>query len=317
MMQWGERKLLLKQSQFPPWGKSSAMLPTPIKLSDDLIRVYTTFCDENNVGRVGYFDVNKSTPYEIINISKKPVLDIGEAGTFDDNGVAACSVVKVGNLLYMYYAGFEICTQIRYRILTGLAISYDNGETFQRQQTSPILDRTSDELFFRCGPFVRLEDDTFKMWYVGGSSWMRQDNKEMPVYDMRYMESTDGIHWPSRGKIIMPISENDEHGFGRPFVVKHQKTPHYQLYYSIRKISHQAYRLGYATSPDGIEWSREDEKMNLDVSSRGFDSQAIMFAAPITINTKTWVFYNGNGFGQDGIALIPLISNISTNEIGY
>jgi len=309
MMNWGERTLLLRKEHFPEWGKESAMLPTPIQLSPDVIRVYATFCDAENIGRIGYFDISSANPLEIIKVSKTPVLDIGKPGSFDDNGVTVCSVIKVNNCLYMYYAGFEICTNIRYRILTGLAISEDNGDTFQRISDAPILDRSTQELFFRCGPFVLKEDNVFKMWYIGGSSWITQKGKELPIYDMRYIESDDGIVWPSHGKIIIPITDSDEHGFGRPYVQTNQdlEVP-YHLHYSIRKISHQAYRLGFATSSDGINWQRKDNLINLDVSKDNFDSKAIMFAAPILINGKNWLFYNGNDFGKDGIAIIPKLN---------
>ena len=56
-----------------------------------------------------------------------PVLDIGQPGSFNENGVLACSVVDAGgNRVFMYYVGFELGTKIRYRLLTGLAIS-ENG----------------------------------------------------------------------------------------------------------------------------------------------------------------------------------------------
>lgn len=306
MMNWGEKSLLLTKKEFPIWGKESAMLPTPIQLSEDLIRVYTTFCDEKNVGRIGYFDINPDDPLSVINISTEPVLNIGEAGSFDDNGVAACSVVKVGQLLYMYYAGFEICKNIRYRILTGLAISSDGGNTFIRHSQTPILERSDDELYFRCGPFVKHINNKFHMWYVGGSSWATHNNQTLPVYDLRYIESDDGLQWPSKGRVVMHITDKDEHGFGRPYIVSETDlTAQYQLHYSIRKISHGAYRLGFATSADGLNWDRKDDELNLDVSTEGFDSKAIMFAAPLKLNNKQWLLYNGNGFGKDGVAIVP------------
>ena len=99
----------------------------------------------------------------------------------------------------------------------------------------------------------------------------------------------------------------DEHGFGRPWVI--QRAPdHYQLYFSVRKISVAAYRLGYAESRDGINWVRKDTDMGLDVSPGSFDSDAIMFSAPVEVGGKTYCFYNGNDFGRDGFAVAELIS---------
>jgi len=51
-----------------------------------------------------------------------------------------------------------------------------------------------------------------------------------------------------------------------------------------------------------------DDKLNLDVTPGNFDSDAIMYAAPIEINGKLYVFYNGNEFGRSGFAVALLES---------
>jgi hypothetical protein len=207
----------------------------------------------------------------------------------------------------MYYAGFELCTNVRYRIFTGLAISEDGGENFVRHSKAPVLDRSDAELYFRCGPFVLLEGGTFKLWYIAGSNWVDIAGKSMPVYDLRFLESADGIHWADSGFPSMQISSEDEHGFGRPWVVKRGESD-YQLFYSIRRRSLSAYRLGYAESNDGIHWRRMDAEMGLDVSPGSFDSHAIMYSAVISVGSRTYCFYNGNEFGKDGFAVAELVN---------
>ena len=206
----------------------------------------------------------------------------------------------------MYYVGFELCHHVRYRLFTGLAVSKDGGRTFKRHSRVPVLDRTDSELFFRCGPFVMIDEGVFKLWYVAGSEWTNIGGKEMPVYDLRYQESKDGIHWSGTGKLSMAITGEDEHGFGRPWVVKRGPND-YQLFYSIRRRSFAAYRLGYAESTDGIHWVRKDDEMGLDVSPGEFDSEAIMYSAVISVGEKTYCFYNGNNFGEQGFGVAELI----------
>ena len=203
------------------------------------------------------------------------------------------------NTLYMYYVGFELGVKIRYRLFTGLAISEDNGNTFEKYSEIPVLDRSNSELFFRCGPYCSYDGELFRLWYVAGSTWTTNNGKQMPEYDIRYMESKDGIHWPDKGEVIVEISDADEHGFGRPVVIK--RNDEFLLFYSIRKKSCSAYRLGLATSIDCINWTRIDETINLDVSENSYDSQAIMYAYPFEIKNKLYVFYNGNNFGKDGV----------------
>jgi hypothetical protein len=78
------------------------------------------------------------------------------------------------------------------------------------------------------------------------------------------------------------------------------------MFYSIRRRSLSAYRLGYAESSDGRTWIRKDDKLDLDVSPGQFDSDAIMYAAPIDIDGRMYVFYNGNDFGRAGFAVAAL-----------
>lgn len=307
-MRWKKLGLVYGPNGTMRWAKSHAMIPTPMRLNDSVIRIFVTFCDEHGIGRPGYVDVSASDPLKVLGVSSQPLLDIGEPGTFDENGVLVCSVVPINERsVFMYYVGFELGTQIRYRLLTGLAVSHDRGETFERHATVPVLERTSAELLFRCGPYCLYDAETFRLWYVAGSTWTHVDGKSMPVYDIRYAESKNGIDWPQQGEVQLSITQADEHGFGRPCVIP-KRGGGYQMFYSVRRRSLGAYRLGYAESEDGRFWKRMDEQLNLDVTPGSFDSDAIMYAAPIAINGKLYVFYNGNGFGRDGFAVAVLES---------
>jgi hypothetical protein len=302
-MRWQKLGLVWAPDGSKPWARSHAMIPTPFLLPDGRLRIFVTCCDDEGIGRCGYVDVDSKNPTKVLGASAAPVLDIGRPGTFDENGVLACSVVRAHNaLLYMYYVGFELGTRIRYRLLTGLAISRDGGDSFHRYRSTPILERSDAELFFRCGPFVRREADRYRLWYVAGSSWTEVAGKTAPVYMLKYLESLDGLSWPGEGKLILDITDPDEHGFGRPWVVT-DASSRYEMFYSVRRRSFGAYRLGYADSSDAIHWKRHDDEMGLDVSASGFDDKAIMYSAVVTLSGSTYCFYNGNDFGRDGFAV--------------
>ena len=306
-MKWRKLGLINTRFERETWSFSHSIVPVPFLLNVDVIRIFVTCLDRQGRGRPGYFDVSAANPKKIISYSKQPVLNIGNPGCFDDNGVMAVSLVRVNpDKLYMYYVGFELCTNIRYRIFTGLAISHDGGESFFRHSQTPILDRSDKELYFRCGPFVMYEEGKFRLWYVAGSEWTTVNDKTLPVYSLYYQESENGIDWADAGRLCIAPADEDEHGFGRPWVVK-RNTDNYQLYYSIRRKSLPAYRLGYAESSDGITWVRKDSELGLDVSPAGFDSDAIMYSAVITAKDKTYCFYNGNNFGEQGVGVAELI----------
>ena len=285
------------------WAVSGAMIPTPIHFDQSTVRVFLTFLDCSGIGRPGFVDLNKANLFDIKNISKIPIFDIGKPGSFDENGVLTCSVTKVENYYYFYYAGFELGTKIRYRLLSGLAITNDKF-ILKKKYNVPVLERSDEELYFRGGPFCIFENGIFKMWYVAGSSWININKKQMPIYEIKYMESTDGVNWPNKGVTCIQIENSNEHGFGRPFVVSNDKN--YKMYYSIR-IKDLGYRLGYAESKNEIDWVRKDYLMNLDVSQNDFDDKMICYSSIIEIDDKIIMFYNGNDFGKTGFGYAELV----------
>ena len=287
---------------------SSAMLPTPILINKDRLRVFVGFCDKLNVGRVGFVDVDPNDPSKILSISKKPVFDIGNGGAFDDNGVVPISIVRLSdNIIYLYYIGFQLGVKVPYYMFCGLAISKDNGESFERYSKSPILDRVNDEIFARCGCHVKKMDGKFKMWYVGSidSGWVKKGDKSLPLYSMKYIESIDGINWDESKSIkCMNFENSDEHGFGRPYVFKEKGV--YKMYYSVRTFS-RGYFIGYAESFDGIEWSRMDYQAGISISESGWDSTNISYPHLLKHKDKTYMFYNGNSCGKSGFGYAETI----------
>ncbi|MGI8559974.1 MAG: hypothetical protein ACR2J7_00725 [Luteimonas sp.] len=303
-MNWHKRGLVWSPDGSLPWARTHAMVPTPIDLPHlGVIRIFFSGCDHAGIARPGFVDVSPTDPTRLVAVHPRPLMDIGLPGTFDENGVLVTSVLRLPDgRLHMYYVGFEIGTRIRYRLLSGLAVSDDDGVTFGRHSPVPILERRPDDLYFRGGPCVLHENGRFRLWYVGGSHWLDIDGKAMPEYRVKYLESADGIDWPGSGRLVLDISDEDEHGFGRPWILP-LPGGGYEMYYSVRRKSLRAYRMGYAVSADGLSWLRKDDEMGLDVTPDTFDSDAIMYAAPIRIAEAIYCYYNGNDFGREGFAV--------------
>jgi predicted GH43/DUF377 family glycosyl hydrolase len=286
-----------------PWAKKYAFPPTPYFLNDEVLRMYVAFCDEQTVGRIGYVDISADNPAAVLRVSAQPVLDIGQPGAFDENGILPTCVVEVDDKLYLYYVGYQLGMKVRYYQFEGLAISTDGGASFTRAQRVPVTDRSDEELLNRTSAFVRRRDGVFQMWYVGGSEWTVVEGKPLPVYNIKYMESADGINWPAAGRVCIDYASADEHAFGKPFVFEH--AGRHKMFYSVRTRS-KGYRIGYAESADGHNWTRKDEEVGLDVSASGWDSQMLAYACVVQHKDKVYMFYNGNNCGETGFGYAVL-----------
>jgi sucrose-6-phosphate hydrolase SacC (GH32 family) len=303
-MQWHKMGRIYAPDGRRSWAKKYAFPPTPYLLNDRVLRMYLAFCDENTVGRVGYVDLDADNPAQVLGVSPTPVLDIGLPGAFDENGVLPTSIVAYDGRLYMYYVGYQLGRHVRYYQFQGLAVSSDGGATFTRLQRVPVIDRSDHEMLNRTSAFVLRENGVFKMWYVGGSEWVQGLDKHLPVYNLRYLESPDGVTWGGTGEVCIDFQNDDEHAFGRPWVVR--RSSGYRMLFSVRTKS-QGYRLAYADSADGRSWQRGNG-FGLDVSSTGWDSQMVAYSSVYARNGKTYLFYNGNNCGETGFGYALLES---------
>ena len=306
MQQWEKLGRVYVAQGEQPWMHSHAYLPTVLPLGSDRIRVFVAFLDVDTVGRLGYVDVAAADPTRVLAVSSEPSLDVGSAGTFDDNGVTPLSVFRRGDRIWLYYAGWQLGVRLRYFLFTGLAFSDDDGVTFQRQARVPVLDRTDAEPTLRTGGFVLPGDSGFRMWYAAGDSWVESQGRRMPSYNMRHLFSADGIHWPEAGEPCMEPRAPNEFGFGRPFVLEEEGR--LRMWYSVRLLE-KGYRLGYGESSDGLHWERRDDELGLDVSSSGWDSEMIGYAWVERTAHGTYLFYNGNNYGETGFGVAVLRSS--------
>jgi predicted GH43/DUF377 family glycosyl hydrolase len=275
-----------------------------VLLNEHVIRVFVAFLDQEKIGRIGFVDVDAARPTKVLDVSEEPVLDIGRPGTFDDNGVSPIAVVRVDDELLLYYVGWQLGVRVRYFLFAGLAIGDSSGGAFRRHSQTPLLERSNGELFVRTAPFVMRDEDRWKMWYIAGDSWIsRADTADVPAYAMRYMESSSPKEWPRHGRICLEPTGPDEFGFGRPFVIKENGL--FKCWYSIRTFS-KGYRVGYAESSDGVSWTRHDAKAGIDVSNSGWDSEMLCFPCVQTTKYGTYMFYNGNNYGETGFGAAVL-----------
>ena len=64
----------------------------------------------------------------------------------------------------------------------------------------------------------------------------------------------------------------------------------------------KAYKAKYAISNDGINWTRSSD-FEFYGSLEGVDDEMVCYPVVILNNNQKFIFYNGNGYGIDGICL--------------
>jgi hypothetical protein len=286
----------------PQRATTHMQVPAPVLLGAR-IRVYFAARDMRGLSYPAYLDVDAADPLRVLEVQEQPVMPHGPPGTFDDEGIMPACALRVGEAVWLYYSGWNQRRTVPYHNTTGLAVSRDGGSTFERRFDGPILDRTPHEPYLAVTPWVMREDSGWRMWYVSGTAWKRVGGKFEPVYAIKYADSPDGMHWRRQNLLAVPQRHPDE-ACAHPSVIAHEGR--YHMWFCYRdtldfRDGGGSYRIGYAHSGDGINWTREDGKAGISPGAGGWDSTMLCYPSVLEVGGRWLMFHNGNSFGQTGI----------------
>jgi predicted GH43/DUF377 family glycosyl hydrolase len=301
-MKWRKRGRIYCPSGELWWARSYATLPT-VEARGEELRIYFAALDDDRRGRVGWIDVRASDPSKVLAESREPVLDVGQAGLFDDSGVNPTSLLRVADRTLLYYIGWQRCEAVPYLLFAGAAEAAHDG-SFSRVSPVPILERSEKEPFLRSAMAVIEDSGGYRAWYVSATGWTTLAGRLYPQYAIHHARSADGLRWTADSQPCVGLA-GDEFGLGRPWVVKDAEC--YRMWYSIRSRS-RPYTIGYAESPDGRQWTRRDEQSGISASNSGWDSEMICYACVVDAGGERLMFYNGNRHGQSGFGWAVLES---------
>ncbi|RKS01897.1 hypothetical protein [Flavobacterium sp. 102] len=300
---WNKKGLIYNVKAEHDWNKSHAQVPVADVLFDR-IRIY--YATRNSLGKstISFIEVAKNNPSQILFENNQPLLPFGNLGAFDDSGIMPSSIINVGNKKYLYYIGWTTRQTVPFQNAVGLAISEDGGKTFHKFSEGPIITVNHIEPYFSGTSYVMIDNGVFKMWYLSCVKWEIFEDKPEPIYNIKYAESPDGIHWKQTGKVAIALKE-DEGGLVSASVIKTDNI--YKMWFGKRKKSDyrtnskNSYRIGYAESTDGMNWERKDNLSGIDVSAEGWDSEMISYPCVFKNESELAMLYNGNGFGKTGL----------------
>jgi len=294
---------------------SYAQVPVPIDLGD-FIRIYftTRFFPNSDllpVSNIGYIDVDRNNPKVIFKISENPVLNLGALGSFDQFGQMPADIVKVDRETYlMYYTGWTRMADVPYKTSIGIAKSTNNCKTFKKMFEGPILSENPNDPILVNGPSIIKKGDKYYMFYSSASKWIDVNGKKEVFYYIKQAVSKNGINWvTNRDYCIKTIIPNEVQNAPRISKIGNL----YYLWFcyrdaiNFRTVKHAGYRLALAVSRDLVSWERIDEaKIGISYSHSGWDSEMMCYPYLFKNENKSWLFYNGNYFGETGFGYAEL-----------
>jgi hypothetical protein len=309
---WIKKGLIFKPQLYDSWMKSHAQVPT-ILVKEDRLRIYFASRPKKNISLTTYVDIDIDDFTNILSINPKPILELGSPGSFDEHGIMPSSVIENDGLIYLFYSGWSRSVSVPYSNYTGLAISENGGKTFRKYSKGPIIDRTPYEVYSATSPCVYYQDGVWHMWYSSGTYWIKIKDKFEHTYEIKYAYSEDGFTWTQTNRTIIKQRSKYE-AITRPTIIKINGKYHMWFCYRGSKDfrgGKDSYKIGYASSPDLVNWTRSDKDSGINVSKAGWDSKMIAYPDVTRVKARILLFYNGNEFGANGFGYAVLMPELS------
>lgn len=316
-MKWEKLGLIFNTDELnlPDQAVGFAQAPQALVLRDR-IRVFFSTRETDPTGKylsqVAFVDFDFN--WSVVEVSKHFVIDLGGLGCFDEHGIFPLNVLQVGDLVHGYIGGWTRRVSVSVDGGIGFAVSRDDGMTFTRLGSGPVLSATIREPFLVGDPFTMQINERFFMWYIFGTRWVEGPNARERVYKIGSANSDDGRTWhkSADGEQLITDRLGPDECQALPTVAK--IGDQYVMIFCFREARDfrsnpaNAYRLGCAFSTDLVSWSRVDDELNFDRSPAGWDSEMLCYPHLVQFSGATYLLYNGNDFGKRGFGVARLSS---------
>ncbi|HSF81918.1 MAG TPA: hypothetical protein VLA49_11830 [Anaerolineales bacterium] len=208
------------------------------------------------------------------NVIKRP-----KADNWDGLFVHKPSVLRDKSGYKIWYDGADFAGDIQ----TGLANSKD-GVNWKKAPQNPVLDGEPGawDASSEHAPFVMKDGNLYKMWYEGSDGNVRQ---------LGYATSHNGITWrkyPGNPVLKAGPESYDLYVAGHGTLLYEEGL--YKLWY--HAIGDQGAIIAYATSPDGIHWSKHGPVL---VGAPESWDTALWGPSVLNINGTYWMWYSAAG----------------------
>ena len=240
--------------------------------------------------RIGYatsVDGISWTSYE-----QNPVLDVGAAGSWEDEWVYKPYVLFDGSTYHMWYTGYDGT-----RVRIGYATSTDRTN-WTKYENNPVMDTGPENIWEGNvveSPCILFDGNTYHMWYNGQDETSRR---------IGYATSPDGISWTKyEGNPVLDIGATgtwDQSMVEAPDVI-FDGTKYHMWYSGV--VGGWSWRIGYATSLDGISWEKYAGNPVLDLGTTGsWDDQWVGYCRVLFDTTTSFykMWYGGSDADWNG-----------------
>lgn len=268
-----------------------------------------------------------------------PVIKVGKKGAWDDQTLGCFTVLDDGERFFFYSGGTQYGKPKKIGMATSRDgihwTKYENNPLFPGAMPYAIkvsdafrlyhpgrddagrhglLMRTSRDGFVWGKPqmvlaggimdpcVVRAAEDRFHLYYCGGGRIAR-NGKQVWEFKAYMATSEDGIAWKKEAKPALPLGPQgswEEQSHAGPCVLKLADDFHMWYLGSGTYLGKAAWRIGHATSPDGLSWTKSGDEPVLDVGKPGDWDGGTFMSFDIVFRDGRFLFWYAAAPGEHG-----------------
>jgi len=301
-MKWQKLHFLYNCENLHPKLKTHAANPLPIRLENDIYRVFFSARDKDNRSSVGAVDIDLIKG-KVINEFDQPFFQHGDNKSFYSHGVSIGNTYSTGDKTYMLFMGWQNPSDDHWFGEIGRLIVHDDL-TLSIDSETPFLPLDDIDPISLSYPWVLKEKGIYRMWYGSTVTWDAGNNEMLHI--IKYAESVDGHSWEKKD-FPVPYKLGEYQAFSRPTILKNADDQ-YSMWFSCRSGDGSTYRIASATSKNAKEWKLSPQQNSIVASQNGWDSEMIEYPFVLSHNEKTYMLYNGNGYGKSGFGIAELVN---------
>jgi hypothetical protein len=240
-----------------------------------------------------------------------PILPLGPIGNFDEHGIFPFQpFMSAEGQLMATTTGWSRREAVPAESSIGLAMSRNQGKTFERVGNGPILAPLHEEPFLIADGYILEHNGIYHMYYIAGRKWLERQGVIERLYKIRHACSNNLVDWIRSNEDIVGNLIGEDECQALPSVLK---TPEgwlmafcYRNAFDFRKDSSKSYKIGWAQSTDLINWERTDSEHQVLTHNSGWDAEMQAYPNLFRNNSGTYLLYNGNNFGESGFGIAKL-----------
>lgn len=283
---------------------SHAANPVAVRLSDGIYRVFFNSRDEMNRSSVYSFDFDIDGLC-VLQDSLKPQYILQGEKTYYCDGISLGSEFKLNGVSWITFMGWTNPPGKQHWFGKIGKFKLNEDLNFGMIEKKPWFDLDKDDPVSLSYPtfYEDTSETKIKMWYGSTITW-DAGNGEM-LHLLKEKSSLNGVTFASTGRRI-PWKIGFAQAFSRPSVIK--VGDYFLMSYSFRG-NQSRYKIGFCILNDienfGIK-SLEQFAV-FGTSDEHWENDMVEYPYLVSHGGSTYMFYNGNRYGQTGIGLAKVL----------